>query len=169
MEEGSEGAPRGRAGCGANPRVQERCGAGITAPKWEQGKRDGEKIVSGKAAERSLENQGLASQCPVPREEGCLARCQMPDSAHQIMDGPLCPGGLWTSPALSPYRGQNRHPTESSSAAGDQGPCKSLEHGWKCWGWGTAGRGRGLGFGSSSVSEQSDLSLGFPQLEKSES
>lgn len=80
MEEGSEGAPRGRAGCRTNPRVQERCEAGITAPKWEQGKRDGEKNVSGKAAERSQrirENQGLASQCPVPREEGCLARCPL--------------------------------------------------------------------------------------------
>lgn len=77
MEEGSEGAPRGRAGCGANPRVQKGCGAGVTAPKWEQGKRDGEKIVSGKAAERSLENQGLASQRPVPREEVCLARCPL--------------------------------------------------------------------------------------------
>ena len=35
---------------------------------------DGEKDVSGKAVERSLENQGLASQHLVPREEGHLAR-----------------------------------------------------------------------------------------------
>ena len=88
---------------------------------------------------------------------------------YQIRDGPLCPGGLWTNPALSPHRGQNRHPTESSSAAGAQGPCKSLEHGQKRWGWGAAGRGRGLDFGSSPVSEQCGLSLDFPQLEKSES
>lgn len=54
--------------------MQERWGAGVIAPKWEQGNRDGEKNVSEKVAERSLENQGLASQHPVPRDGGHLAR-----------------------------------------------------------------------------------------------
>lgn len=53
--------------------MQERWGQGLLLPSGNK-ETDGEKNVSGKVAERSLENQGLASQRLVPREEGRLVR-----------------------------------------------------------------------------------------------
>lgn len=67
LGKGVLGRPEGKSRMQSQSRGAGEVGPGVTAPRNGQGNQDGEKDVSGKTAERGLENQGLASRCPVPR------------------------------------------------------------------------------------------------------
>lgn len=123
--------------------------------------------VSEKVAERSLENQGLASQHPVPRDVGASGQAPLIQHVRSWMAPTCVQEASGTSPALSPHHGQNRHPTESSCAAGATAHAHARSMARNAGAGEQLAEGGAQGFGSSPVSEQSGLSLGFPQLEKS--